>query len=182
MSYTMNSSSPALEASSSLTLPQAAVTQPERSSTPSTSSSLGYNFDFSTSTESRHDRQISAEVDLELGLPDEPLPSYEEPPEYTSKNQDPATLAMYLFKFGFLFPPFWILGAWILFTPLHAPDADQSTPNGWLPEKTEAERAAIISTLRKAELKWAWRCLFALLIVSAFAIAAGITIWAVLRS
>ncbi|ESK87584.1 hypothetical protein Moror_1987 [Moniliophthora roreri MCA 2997] len=183
-----NVNSSALEASStsSLPLPQAAITQTERSSTPSSSTSLGYNFDFSASTESRHDRRISAEVDLELGLgsssPDEPLPSYEEPPEYTTKNQDPATLAMYLFKFGFLFPPFWILGACILFTPLHAPDADQSTPNGWLPEKTEAERAAIIATLRKAELKWAWRCLFALLTVSLFAIAAGVTIWAILRS
>ncbi|EEB96428.1 hypothetical protein MPER_04442 [Moniliophthora perniciosa FA553] len=179
----MNSSSPALEASSSLTLPQAAVTQPERSSTtPSNSTSLGYNFDFSASTESRHDRRISADVDLEVGLPDEPLPSYEEPPEYTTKNLDPATLAMYLFKFGFLFPPFWILGACILFTPLHAPDADQSTPTAWLPEKTEAERTAIISTLRKAELKWAWRCLFALATVSVFGIAAGITVWAVLRT
>ncbi|KAK7056463.1 hypothetical protein VNI00_003018 [Paramarasmius palmivorus] len=181
MSTTILSNSSAQEA---LTLPQAAVTQPERSVSTPSSSSLGYNFDFTPSSESRHDRRISADVDLEQGLPiDEPLPPYVEPPEYTSKNEDPATLAKYLFKFGFLFPPFWILGALILFTPLHAPESsDPATPNAWLPEKTEAEREAIISTLRKAELKWAWRCLFAILTVSLFAVAAGITIWAVMRA
>jgi hypothetical protein len=99
MSTTILSNSFAQEA---LTLPQAAVTQPERSVSTPSSSSLGYNFDFTPSSESRHDRRISADVDLELGLPiDEPLPPYVEPPEYTSKNEDPATLAKYLFKFGF---------------------------------------------------------------------------------
>ncbi|KAL0060478.1 hypothetical protein AAF712_012711 [Marasmius tenuissimus] len=90
------------------------------------------------------------------------------------KSAEPTTLAKYLFKFGLLFPPFWILGALILITPLRAPDEDVNDPtssHAWLPEKTEAEKAAIISHLRKAELKWAWRCLFALS-----------TIWAVLRT
>ena len=84
-----------------------------------------------------------------------------------------------------VFPPFWIMGALILITPLRAPDEDindPTSPHAWLPEKTEAEKAAIISHLRKAELQWAWRCLFALLIVTFFGIAAGITIWAVLRA
>lgn len=167
----------ALEAStSSLPLPQAAVTQTDRAAEP-IPRELGYTFTFSSVSESRHDRRLSADVDLELGLGEE-LPPYVNPPEYTAQKVDPPTLAMYLFKFGFLFPPFWIIGACILLTPLREPTED---PNAWLPEKTEAERAVIIDTLRKAELKWAWRCLWAFLVVAGFGIAAGITIWTVLK-
>ena len=49
-----------------------------------------------------------------------------------------------------------------------------------MPEKTEAERQEIIAQMRKVELKWAKRCLFALgifLIIVALAIIAG---WALL--
>ncbi|KAJ8095698.1 hypothetical protein PM082_022956 [Marasmius tenuissimus] len=173
--------------------PQPAATQPEHgSSSPTrnpTDALFGYTFSASVA-ESRHDRRISSsDVDLELGIayetsPDIAPPPYVEPPEYT-KSAEPITLAKYLFKFGFLFPPFWILGALILISPLRAPDEDindPTSPHAWLPEKTEAEKAAVISHLRKAELKWAWRCLFALLVVTLFGVAAGVTIWAVLRT
>ncbi|KAK7446342.1 hypothetical protein VKT23_014548 [Stygiomarasmius scandens] len=180
----------ALASTSSLPLPATAVTN-EPSTHPINSTSLGYTFSLSRSStrESRHDRRLSlsdletenAERDVELGMAP---PAYEEPPVYTKKDE-PITLAMYLFKFGFLFPPFWILGAFILLSPLRAPDADtsdDSLPAAWLSEKTEAERQAIIDHMRKAELKWAWRCLWALLIITLLGIAAGVTIFMVLRA
>ncbi|THU81829.1 hypothetical protein K435DRAFT_767076 [Dendrothele bispora CBS 962.96] len=178
--------------SSSLSVPAMVLThEPSTSSHPIESTSLGYTFSLSRSStrESRHDRRLSildleadnADGDVELGMAP---PAYEEPPVYT-KREEPITLAMYLFKFGFLFPPFWILGAFILLSPLRAPEvpsSDDSLPAAWLPEKTEAERQAIIEHMRKAELKWAWRCLWALLIVAFFSIAAGVTIYMVLKS
>ncbi|THU99203.1 hypothetical protein K435DRAFT_564361, partial [Dendrothele bispora CBS 962.96] len=94
-------------------------------------------------------------------------PAYEEPPVYT-KKKEPITLAMYLFKFGFCAIPFWILGAFIL-------QHHSSLPAAWLPEKTEAKHHTIIDHMRKTELKWAWRCLWALLIVTFFGVAAGVT-------
>ncbi|KAL0576497.1 hypothetical protein V5O48_005472 [Marasmius crinis-equi] len=187
-----NNAQAASSSSSVIAQPLPTATQSESSSpTPSrnpTDAFFGYTF--SSVSESRHDRRISSsDVDLELGMacetsPDIAPPPYVEPPEYT-KSAEPITLAKYLFKFGFLFPPFWIMGALILLTPLRAPDEDindPTSPHAWLPEKTEAEKAAIISHLRKAELSWAWRCLFALLIVTFLGVAAGITIWAVLRA
>ncbi|KAJ7585248.1 hypothetical protein C8J56DRAFT_862868 [Mycena floridula] len=128
---------------------------------------------FGQASSSRHDRRLSDQVSVEAP------PPYLAPPEYTRKAE-PATLAMYLFKFGFLFPPFWILGAIILLSPLRAP-ADEPDLE-WLPEKTDAERQAVIQHLRKAELKWAWRCLLALVALVAFGFAAGISIWAILHS
>jgi hypothetical protein len=86
--------------------------------------------------------------------------------------------------FGLVFPPFWILGAFILLSPLRAPEAADSAdaPSGWLPEKTDAERQAIIDHMRKAELKWAWRCLWALLVITVLGVAAGATIYAILKA
>ncbi|KAF5374273.1 hypothetical protein D9758_004572 [Tetrapyrgos nigripes] len=189
--------------SSSLPLPAHAVTQESSTTQPIDSSSLGYTFSLSRSSthESRHDCRLSlsdletqnAERDLELGMAP---PAYEEPPVYTKTDEPPITLAMYLFKFGFLFPPFWILGACILFSPLHAPEpapapssnsssdsaSEPSFTAAWLPEKTEEERQAIINHMRKAELKWAWRCFWALLVVVFFGVAAGLTIYALLRA
>ncbi|KAF9269236.1 hypothetical protein L218DRAFT_851497 [Marasmius fiardii PR-910] len=165
------------------------IAQPQPATVNPRESSFGYTFSSSVS-ESRHDRRISSsDIDLELGLhyensPEVAPPPYIEPPEYT-KSSEPITLAKYLFKFGFLFPPFWIMGALIILTPLRAPDediTDPTSPHTWLPEKTESERAIILSHLRKAELKWAWRCLYALFIVTLFAVVAGVAIWAALRA
>ncbi|KAJ4478562.1 hypothetical protein C8R41DRAFT_799429 [Lentinula lateritia] len=112
----------------------------------------------------------------------EALPPYiEEPPAYTpSGSNEPITLAMYLFKFGFLFPPFWIIGAFILLSPLRQPE---STPSSvWLPEKTESEREEIIQKMRQAEVRWAKRCLVALCILLVLVIVGALAIWAVLRA
>lgn len=104
---------------------------------------------------------------------DIPPPPYTEaakPPSYTAVAEPP-TLAMYLFRYGFLFPFFWLAGAFILVNPLQLPTADEN----WEPGKTEEEKAALLDLLRKTELKWARRCLaaVALLIV---AICAGVLI------
>ncbi|KAL1726069.1 hypothetical protein EV714DRAFT_239593 [Schizophyllum commune] len=125
---------------------------------------------------SRHDRRLSADV--------EAPPAYEEdpsPPEYT-KKYEPTTLAMFLFKFGFLFPLFWIIGSCILLTPLSAPapPSDADVEAAWMPEKTEEERARIVAHIRSVEVKWAKRCLFALITLLVLAAVAGVASWAVL--
>ncbi|KAH9926774.1 uncharacterized protein B0H18DRAFT_876136 [Fomitopsis serialis] len=88
------------------------------------------------------------------------------PPPYSSSSAPPAypryaehpTLAMYLFKFGFVFPLFWIAGALILVSPFRAPE-------DWEPSKTEARRQELIESMRRTEVKWAKRCLIALSIL-----------------
>ncbi|EPS97415.1 hypothetical protein FOMPIDRAFT_23496, partial [Fomitopsis schrenkii] len=105
--------------------------------------------------DSRHDA-----VSLPVHHDDAPPPySYPaEPPAYTRYAEHP-TLAMYLFKFGFLFPLFWIAGALILISPLRAPEE-------WELSKTEAEHQELIEGMRRTEIKWAKRCLIALLVLT----------------
>ncbi|KAG6864330.1 hypothetical protein C0991_010402 [Blastosporella zonata] len=114
----------------------------------------------------------------------EALPPYVEdlPPTYALKAPEPLTLALYLFKFGFLFPPFWIMGAWILLSPLRAPSNEIDAEDGWMADKTEAERARIIEEMRKTESRWAKRCLWALITFILVCLIAGVTAWAVVRS
>lgn len=71
-----------------------------------------------------------------------------------------------------VFPPFWFLGTLILFSSLQAP-AD------WEPTKTPEERDALVQDYRLTEVRWAKRCLFAmlgLLLVIAVAVAAAVSI------
>lgn len=69
----------------------------------------------------------------------------------------PNTLARLLFLFGFLFPAFWILGAIILLMPL------RPTPD-WEAGKSPIQIEWSCEVIRRVELKWARRCLYALLI------------------
>ncbi|TCD67368.1 hypothetical protein EIP91_010198 [Steccherinum ochraceum] len=107
---------------------------------------------------SRHDSRAQQEFyaadanDAELAPPP-PYAYASDLPSY-SVVAEPPTLAMYLFKFGFLFPLFWLAGIFILFFPLVAPE-------DWEPTKTEAERKELIELLRKTERKWARRCMIA---------------------
>ncbi|KAF7330257.1 hypothetical protein MVEN_02463400 [Mycena venus] len=159
--------------------PSVVVTHLERSSSIHNTTNpvddfFGYSLASSRTRDSRHDRRISAAESLEP-------PPYMDAPEYTEKAQEPVTLAMFLFKFGFLFPPFWIMGVIILLSPLRAPPA--ATPStAWLPEKTDAERQVIIDRMRKAELKWAKRCLYALVALVLVAAVVSVAVWATLRS
>lgn len=109
--------------------------------------------------ESRHDSYATPSR-IPMALDGEAPPSYTdatEPPAYSSAPAEPVTLAMYLFKRGFFFPPFWVLGAFILFLPLEAP-AD------FEPTKSEDERQELVRIMRDAEVKWAKKSAWALLI------------------
>ncbi|EED84910.1 predicted protein [Postia placenta Mad-698-R] len=100
--------------------------------------------------DSRHDA-MSLPVHHDDAPP--PYSSTGEPPAYSRFAEHP-TLAMYLFRFGFLFPLFWLAGALILISPLRAPE-------DWEVSKTEAEREELIESMRRTEMKWAKRCLVA---------------------
>ncbi|KAJ7760744.1 hypothetical protein DFH07DRAFT_884032 [Mycena maculata] len=169
-----------IDCASTIPAPSAAVTHLERSSSVQNTTNpvddfFGYTFASSRTRDSRHDRRISA---AEFAAAP---PPYDEAPEYTQKVKEPVTLAMYLFKFGFLFPPFWIMGVIILLSPLRAPPAATSSAV-WLLEKTDAERQVIIDRMRAAELKWAKRCLYALVTLLLAAVVIAMAVWATLRS
>ncbi|KAF8591923.1 hypothetical protein K439DRAFT_1401325 [Ramaria rubella] len=70
-------------------------------------------------------------------------------------NEELPTLARMLFRYGFLFFPFWLAGIYILCSPL------LPTPD-WEAGKTESEKAQLLRLLREIELKWARRCLLAI--------------------
>ncbi|KAI5997275.1 hypothetical protein F5J12DRAFT_340821 [Pisolithus orientalis] len=130
--------------------------------------------------ESRHDSypSVSSRVSGVIAMDGEAPPPYVDGaklPAYTVVPSEPATLAMYLFKFGFLFPPFWILGAVILLSPLHAPAEFE-------PTKPEADRQELIRMIRDAEIRWAKQCAWALLVlVLVLGIMAGVIV-AVVKS
>ncbi|KAF9039096.1 hypothetical protein BJ165DRAFT_1416502 [Panaeolus papilionaceus] len=139
-----------------------------------------FGYTFSTTRDSRHDSRRMSMADAEV-----PPPYTEETdvnlPGYTLHAPEPVTLAMYLFKFGFLFPPFWIFGAFILLSPLREPAGSTDDTPAWMPEKTEAERQAIIEKLRNVELKWAKRCLGALITFTLLAVSGALSAWFILR-
>jgi len=76
-------------------------------------------------------------------------------PKYEAKSE-PVTLARFMFIYGFMFPPFWIMGLIILGSEL------RPTP-GWEADKTEDEKVSLLAEMRKTEVKWAKRCVYALL-------------------
>jgi hypothetical protein len=97
----------------------------------------------------------------------------------TCSSTDSVSLYFCLYEFSYLlvlsvFPPFWVIGACIIFTPLNAeePPALQA-----LPKDVEAGYAspayekAELGVMRKTELVWAKRCLVASLVFIAILIA-----------
>jgi len=95
----------------------------------------------------------------------------DEVPAYSRVNKNPETLARYLFKHGFYFPPFWLLGASILVTNLNPiPHAEDLV-------KTEAEYAEELEIIRATELKWAWRSLYAFIFFGCGCAAALYVYW-----
>ncbi|KAI6000050.1 hypothetical protein EDD15DRAFT_2236413 [Pisolithus albus] len=76
-------------------------------------------------------------------------------PAYAPSSSEPDTVARQLFKYGFFFPLFWAIGVYFMFAPMRvSPDWEQG--------KTEEEKAKILSDMRQTEMKWAKRCLWAL--------------------
>lgn len=85
---------------------------------------------------------------------------FEKLPAYTacpcpSTDDEPVTLARYLFVYGFFFPFFWIVGIAIIFSPLRS-------THEWETGKSEEERQRLLAEMRVSELKWAKRCLYAM--------------------
>ena len=66
-----------------------------------------------------------------------------------------------------MFPLFWVAGALILLSPL-------SAPPDWELSKSEIEREELIESMRRTEVKWAKRCLWAwVAFLCVVAVAAG---------
>lgn len=139
--------------------------------------------DFFGGSTSRHDRPLSG-AHSEMAMPPPYAGEDSDLPVYSRTAAEPVTLAMFLFKFGFLFFPFWILGACLLLSPLRAPPTrvnEEGMPAAWLPEKTEAERQDIIDRMRTVEVKWARRCLWALLVLLLVLSIGALACWMLLR-
>ncbi|KZT25079.1 hypothetical protein NEOLEDRAFT_1045037, partial [Neolentinus lepideus HHB14362 ss-1] len=85
-------------------------------------------------------------------------------------DDEPATRVKSIFLYGFLFPPIWLVGIFILCTQL------RPTPE-WEAGKTPEECSRLLLEARKAEVKWARRCLWAL---SALLVIAGLIVMVVL--
>lgn len=169
---------------------------------------FGYTFTPSVATsESRHDRRPFAKS------------TFEHPPPYSKSHRDivpsytttyePATLAMYLFRFGFcaclryirkipsfesrqllfslVFPPFWLMGTFILFSPLRAPPSTPSSTSSdeestvdsdsWFHEKAEVEKEIFLSHMRKAELEWAKRCVLAFAVFTVITVIVAVVVF-----
>ncbi|KAI9432960.1 hypothetical protein H4582DRAFT_2082792 [Lactarius indigo] len=119
---------------------------------------------------SRHDRPPApSSFPLSEHLP----PPYEYPPseDLTSEDEEarlpsysehigpcdddkPFLLAKFLFKYGFVFPPFWFLSIIILLIPLTPPSTREL-------DKSPVERATLLRHTRATERLWAHRSLCA---------------------
>ncbi|KIJ23350.1 hypothetical protein M422DRAFT_133104, partial [Sphaerobolus stellatus SS14] len=75
-------------------------------------------------------------------------------PNEFGSEEEPLTLARMLFQYGFAFFPFWLVGIYILFSPLKMTE-------DWESGKTEHEKMYQYIIIRRTELKWARRCLLA---------------------
>ncbi|CAE6433911.1 unnamed protein product [Rhizoctonia solani] len=94
-------------------------------------------------------------------------PYYQPAPSYETV-EDPVTLASYLFKYGFVFPLFWLVGAFIIISDLHHESCSESYLEAQPPSPTAPKnvyelqlKREEMALLRLAELKWAWRCAYA---------------------
>jgi len=96
----------------------------------------------------------------------EKLPTY----SVTSLDTEPDTVARHLFKYGFLFPFFWVVGVYFLFAPMRV-SAD------WESDRTSEDKEKMLSDMRATEKKWAKRCLWALLLfIASLAIVVAVVV------
>ncbi|QRV97569.1 transmembrane protein [Ceratobasidium sp. AG-Ba] len=94
-------------------------------------------------------------------------PQYNAAPSYEAV-EEPVTLASYLFKYGFFFPLFWAVGAFIIISDLQQDGSSLSYVESQPPSPTAPKspyelqlKREEMALLRLAELKWAWRCAYA---------------------
>ncbi|CAE6378372.1 unnamed protein product [Rhizoctonia solani] len=110
----------------------------------------------------RADHSHSASNSLGTALP----APYQLPPHLAPVSKPP-TIARSFFLYGFIFPPFWVIGACILWSKLR-PDSEptiEALPKeieaGYGGAPSEAYKRAEHKLLRHTELVWARRCLIA---------------------
>jgi len=73
---------------------------------------------------------------------------------------EPKTLARAMFLYGFMFPFFWMFGAAILFMDLrYYQTAEEAAED----PRSIDEKKADLAVLRRAEVRWAWRSLYAII-------------------
>ncbi|KAJ1301408.1 hypothetical protein OPQ81_008669 [Rhizoctonia solani] len=95
-------------------------------------------------------------------------PPYELP-SHLAPTPKPQTIARSLFFFGFIFPPFWAIGACILMSKLRPDSQTTVAPQpkeveaGYGGAPSEAYKRAEHKLLRHTELVWARRCLIAII-------------------
>ncbi|KAL9708612.1 hypothetical protein Ac2012v2_008159 [Leucoagaricus gongylophorus] len=91
----------------------------------------------------------------------------------------PTILSLHLFRFGFLFPPLWLVGSLILLYPLHNPFCTGTPDSGsWI----HAKKQPLPVHTRKVELKYAKWCFLALVVfVCIVGIVIGLALWSIRR-
>ncbi|KII84554.1 hypothetical protein PLICRDRAFT_179376 [Plicaturopsis crispa FD-325 SS-3] len=147
--------------------PTSARTRPP---SPQSSDPIDDFFGSTTTHGSRHDARLSITAPPSYAEGGPALPSYTE----SQSGTPPKTLARVLFLYGFLFPPFWVLGAIILCSPLRAPEPS--------PESGEKPLAdAYVQIVRTEECRWARRCVAALAGLTLLIVAIVIACLAVLK-
>jgi len=93
------------------------------------------------------------------------------PPYYPSKEEREhqsipthvETFAKSVFWWGFVCPLFWLAGICLIFSTLRA-------PSSWDEEVSYEESIHILHLIREAELRWAWRSLYAFSTLTIFTI------------
>ncbi|TDL27034.1 hypothetical protein BD410DRAFT_783183 [Rickenella mellea] len=106
------------------------------------------------------------------------------PPSYASSRTDVEslppydgeykTITRYMFYYGFLFPPLWLIAVIMLTVPL------RPVPE-WENTKTAAEQAILLARMRSDELKWGKRCLYALITLFAIVALISVVVYLALR-
>lgn len=68
---------------------------------------------------------------------------------------------------GAVFPPFWVLGAIALVTPLAVPEPVPPVAFGsnMVLDKSRRVQAEVVRAIRAAEVRWAQRCAWALVVL-----------------
>ncbi|KAF9050425.1 hypothetical protein BJ165DRAFT_1525651 [Panaeolus papilionaceus] len=149
---------------------------------------------------SRHRHRETDADGFSLRTDIESLPAYGEniPPRYSRRvensQDEPQTLAMLFFKFGFFFPAFWVFGALMLVTPLRSPNplSPEALASAWPPNhelvawvnehlRTEEDKEAFLMKMQQVEIKWAKRCLLAIVLLIGFSALIGLIIFGVLK-
>ncbi|CAE6538188.1 unnamed protein product [Rhizoctonia solani] len=106
-----------------------------------------------------------------------------------AREREPETVAKYLFYYGFVFPPFWLFGACILFIPPRSPS--DSGPTSTEVGMTGNRRSSVLSQgdtgrsrgllslhMQVTERRWGFRCLYAWITLVICIVGLVVGLWA----